>query len=483
MFVSLHGFPNVSTSMRETLRFGPSGHFPLFVVILLALAAGLSAQTAKRALVISLDGLDVRYLKDPDKYSLKIPTLRRLMQNGVTSRGVYSVYPSVTYPNHTSLVTAVKPVKHRIVGNGIFEPPDKKATGAWFWYARDIKADTLWQAAKRSGKTVAMVSWPVGIGAGDWNVPEIWAVGGGALSRILLTRKVMMQNSMPRGLLEEIEKKVPGLYSKVTPDEGDDMRTRIAEYILTEKRPDIMLVHLSDLDHFEHEYGPFTPEALAMLEKSDAFVSRLLEALKQAGTTDDTAVFITSDHGFKPISRQIHPGVLLKNAGLVEFKTVKDESGKEQNVITNWKAAIYVNGASCSIYLKDPDDKESLKKLHEAFDSLAGRPDSGIHKVLDKNEIVRLRSDPSAAMMLDPAEGFTCGSNYFGEYNVPSTTKGMHGYLPNTPDFLSSFIASGAAVSRRGWMDQMEMPDAGATIASTIGLTLKDATGKTARLR
>jgi predicted AlkP superfamily pyrophosphatase or phosphodiesterase len=468
--------------MRETLRTRPRTHVFLFVVILLSLAVSVAAQTAKRALVISVDGLDVRYLSDPDKYALKIPTLRRLMQNGATSRGVFSVYPSVTYPNHTSLVTGARPSDHGIVGNGIFEPPDQKQTEAWFWYARDIRADTLWQAAKRSGKRVGMVSWPVGIGAGDWNVPEIWAVDNNPLSRILRTRRLMSQNSLPQGLLEEIEQKVSGLYSKVTPDEGDDMRTRMAEYILTEKRPDVMLVHLFDLDHFEHKYGPFTPEALAMLEKSDAYVARLLDALRRAGTLDETAVFIGSDHGFKPISRQLHPGVLLKNASLVESKVERDEFGKEQNVITNWKAAVYVNSASCAIYLKDPNDRESLRKLHEIFDPLAGRPGSGIHKVLDTSELRRLGSNTTAVIMLDPAEGFTFGSNYFGEFNVPSRTKGMHGYLPNSPDYAAGFIASGAGITRRGWIDSMEMPDAGATIAKTIGLQVRGATGKAANL-
>ena len=79
--------------MPENLRLRSSAHVVfLLVVVSIALSDCLSAQTAKRALVISLDGLDVRYLADPDKYSLKIPTLRHLMRNGVTSRGVYSVY-------------------------------------------------------------------------------------------------------------------------------------------------------------------------------------------------------------------------------------------------------------------------------------------------------------------------------------------------------------------------------------------------------
>ncbi len=445
----------------------------------LVFAAGISAQqpTARRSLIISLDGLDTRYVSEPDKYGLKIPTLRKLMANGVTARGVFSVFPSVTYPNHTSLVTGANPSKHGIVGNGIFEPPDQKQTGSWYWYARDIKTDTLWQSAKRAGKTVGLVSWPVSVGAGDWNIPEIWVPGGNALQ----SRKRIAENAVPTGLLEEIEKKVPDLYRSFTADESDDTRTRVTEYILTEKRPDVTLVHLADLDHFEHEFGPFTPEALSMLEKADGYVARLLAALERAGTANETAVFITSDHGFKPISRQLNPGVLLRNAGLVESKTEKDEKGVGQ-VVTSWKAAAHANGASCAIYLKDPNDKETLKKLREIFEPLEGRADSGIHKVLDANEIKRTGSNPAAVLMLDPADGFTCGNNYFGEFNVASNSKGMHGYLPTRPDFFASFIASGAGVNRRGKIDYMQMSDAAATIAATLGLRLNDAIGKAADL-
>lgn len=71
---------------------------------------------AKRAIIISLDGLDVRYLKKRDEYGLKIPTLRRLMKDGVMAQ-VVGVYPSVTYPSHTSIVTGTTPERHGIYGS------------------------------------------------------------------------------------------------------------------------------------------------------------------------------------------------------------------------------------------------------------------------------------------------------------------------------------------------------------------------------
>lgn len=431
-------------------------------------------KTKKRLLVISLDGLDTRYLHDADKHGLKIPALRRLMANGVTARGMTSVFPSITYPNHTSLVTGALPSAHGIYGNSVYATPDRPNNGLSHWFSRDIKTDTLWDAAKRSGMTVGLVSWPVGGGAGDWNVPEIWQPGG----TISETRAVIAKNARPAGFLDELVKAVPDIFKGVTADEGDDARTTSAEYILKEKRPDIMLVHLFDLDHFQHDFGPFTTEAMAILEKTDGYVARLLAALESAGTINETNVFITSDHGFKPISKQVHPGVLLNRAGLVQTNSEKDAQGRTRTIVTDWKASVYVTGAACSIILRDKNDKVIRQKVEELFKPLAGAKDSGIFKVLDTKLIRKLGSNINAAVMLDAADGYTFGSNYDGETITNSRTKGMHGYLPDRADYFASFIASGPNVKRRGPVKVLKMTDAGATIAATIGLKLRNSSGK-----
>src|SRR6185503_6074548 len=118
------------------------------------------------------------------------------------------------------------------------------------------------------------------------------------------------------------------LYAKDNKDEGDNARALAAEYIIKQKHPDVMLVHLYDLDHFEHDFGPFTPEVIAIIERVDGYVARIINAVD-----DDTAIFIVSDHGFKPTTRSFRPGVLLQRAGLVTHKT---ENGLD--VITDWKA-------------------------------------------------------------------------------------------------------------------------------------------------
>lgn len=437
-----------------------------------------NSKPQKRVLVISIDGLDTRYLHDADKLGVKIPTLRRLMSNGVTAKGMRSVYPSITYPNHTTLVTGALPAKHGIFGNNVFESPSGEKTGAGIWFAKDIKADTLWDAAKRNGLTTGLVSYPVAGGAGDWNVPEIWKPGEGIES----AKQAIRENAVPKEFVEEVEAKFPNLYENYSEDEGDDTRTKFAEYIITEKKPNLMLVHLFDLDHLEHDFGPFTPESFTILEKVDGYVARLLAAYERAGMLDETTVFITSDHGFKPINKQINPGVLLRKAGLIEAIDETQKDGKLRTIIKDWKAAVYVTGAACAIYLKDENDKAALKKLTEIFKPLEGKNDSGIYKILERKDIGKIGSNTRAAIMIDAGEGYTCGGNYSGEFITDTKTRGMHGYLPSRPDYHASFIASGANVKRRGIVDYIDMTDAGVIIANMLGVELKDASGKSIRL-
>lgn len=455
-------------------------------------AAASHAQTrpparAARALVISLDGLDARYLRDADKYGLRIPTLRRLMGAGAWARaGVVGVYPSVTYPSHTTLVTGARPARHGIFGNAVFEPPPQTPTGSWHWFAREVRADTLWQGAARRGLKTALVSWPVSTGAGDWNVPEIWAPAGTREE----TRERMRLLARPRGLLEEVARADPRLFAGVTADEGDDMRTRFAEYVIREKRPHVALVHLFDLDHFQHDYGPLTPEAFRMLEQTDAYVARLLAAAASAGTLDETAVFIVSDHGFRPVKKYLHPNVILERAGLLRWREVAGAGGAGRRVVSEWRALAYVNGGSASIILKDPRDRRALNRARVAFndytamrDGRAPEDEGGLLRIVERRALDRLGADPRAAFALDAAEGYAFDEGHAAAPVTDATVRGQHGYLPAPAEYRAAFIASGAGVARRGDLGPVRMIDIGPTVAAALGLRLRHAEGRPLTLK
>jgi hypothetical protein len=437
----------------------------------------------RRVIVISLDGLDARYINRRDEFGLKIPNLRRLIAEGIVAEGVISVFPSVTYPAHTTIVTGAHPARHGIYGNELLDAPEGTAQREWYWYARDIRAQTLWDVARRRGLKVGLVSWPVGVGAGDYNVPEIIRFGGTLMDTLARIKK----NSIPQDLVGEMERRdielygETPLYAKATKDEQDDMRTHMAEYIITQRRPEMMFVHLFDLDHFEHDKGPFTPEAFAILEKSDAYVGRILEAARRAGTLNETAIFIVSDHGFLPISKQMHPGVLLERAGLLKVRQGADEKGTPA-VVTEWRALPFVTNGSCAIILRDENDAETRRRVLDIFRPLASREGSGVREVLTGRELRALGANPRAALMLDAADGYAFGTNYTGEPVTAHPQRGAHGYLPTRPGYFASFIASGAGVGRGARLGTIRMIDIGPTIARTLRLKLRDAEGRALKL-
>jgi arylsulfatase A-like enzyme len=438
-------------------------------------------------LVVSLDGLDARYLLKRDEYGLKIPTLRRLMSEGVWARGVVSVYPSVTYPAHTTLVTGAVPSRHGIYGNEVFAPPPapQLERAAWHWMARDIKVDTLWTAAARAGLKSGMVSWPVSSGAGDYNVPEVWKAGTSPSDSLQQTLAEITAQARPRGLVEEIQRRDPEIYRNVNADEGDDMRTRWASYIIEEKRPELMLVHLFDLDHLQHDFGPFSPEAFSILEKSDAYVARLLSAYERAGTLRETAVFIVSDHGFMPVSRHVQPNVILQRAGLLSLREEKNAQGKPYTVVADWRALAYPTSGSCSIILRDPKDGDAYRRALEAFRPYAGRIDASptretghVLRVIYAEDLRKMGSNPRAAFALEGLNGHSFGNRLTGEPVIDARQRGNHGFLPTLPGYRTFLIASGASVARRGDLGNVHMLDIAPTIARTLGLKLRGADGR-----
>src|SRR5262245_58571757 len=114
---------------------------------------------ADHVLLVTIDGLIPEVYLAPDKHGLAVPALRRIAAEGAAAEGARSVFASVTYPAHTTLMTGVLPARHGITTN---RPPDPLGAnqGGWRWYAEDIRARTLWQAAGEAGLSTALVSWP-----------------------------------------------------------------------------------------------------------------------------------------------------------------------------------------------------------------------------------------------------------------------------------------------------------------------------------
>src|SRR5712692_1326929 len=137
-------------------------------------AASPAADSIQHVIVVSVDGLMPETYLHPDAHGLQVPTLREIVRQGAYSEGVLGVFPTTTYPSHTSIATGTSPGTHGIVSNGTFDPLGVLPRASR-WYTEDIRVPTLWSVARAKGLKTALVYWPVSVGALATAVtPEFW---------------------------------------------------------------------------------------------------------------------------------------------------------------------------------------------------------------------------------------------------------------------------------------------------------------------
>jgi predicted AlkP superfamily pyrophosphatase or phosphodiesterase len=419
-----------------------------------------AARSDTHVIMISIDGLVPDYYTEPARLGLKLPNIIKMKLDGAFAFGVEGVYPSVTYPAHTTLVTGVRPSVHGIIQNRIFEAPTEPQTREWYWFSKELKSETLWTLAKKAGLVTAGVGWPVTVGADlDYNVPEI------ADPKERSSPKRTMQYSTP-GLLT----KALGMGAG-SDNTTDGRRAKVSEFIIENYKPNLMLIHFIALDGVHHEKGPRTPEAIEMAERMDAYIGRVVEATRKAGIFEKTTFFIVSDHGFAEVKKRFEPNVLLVKDKLITL----DQSGKP----VDWKAAAWPAGGSCAIVLRDASDKATAEKVRALFTDLASRNNSPISRVLERKEIDKLGSIPNAFLMLEAAPGYAFGESLTGdEIAEPKDYRGTHGHLPSRAELRSSLIIFGPGARVGAQMPLARMIDIAPTAAALLGLSFSDAEGQ-----
>jgi predicted AlkP superfamily pyrophosphatase or phosphodiesterase len=401
-------------------------------------------------LVISVDGLGAG-LYNLLAAKIHISNLPRLRREGSYAEGVLGVYPTVTYPSHTTIVTGRMPAEHGIYSNLSSREPGKNL-GDWFWFAKAIKVPTLWDVARAHRLTTGAVFWPVTAGAPiDWDVPEIWD----PQKPLQVDPSYVAKYATPGLLFEallEIGPPQPG-------QELDVTRASLAALILKKHKPNLLLVHLCDLDGVEHESGPNGPQTAAMLEKIDGHVGELLAADQAAGLADSTDVFIVSDHGFLPVEAELKPNVLLVKAGLL----TADEKGN----VTGGRIATVADGGSFFIYWPESQDLRSA--VDEALKPLL---DQGVlWAVLDRAALRELAAEPAAQMALEAPAGYGFSSGAAGPLvSREKRITGTHGYLPFRSQLEASFIAWGPDIKAGVDLHTIRMTEIAPTILKAMGI-------------
>jgi predicted AlkP superfamily pyrophosphatase or phosphodiesterase len=458
----------------EISSYNPMFSRLLALALVTVTAAPLLSQTHQPVLLISIDGMRPDYVTQADEHHLHIPTLRHILAEGTHAEGVNGAFPTVTYPNHTTLVTGVWPAEHGILNNTRFDP-ERKLNGAWYWYADQIKVPTLWDAAHAAGLHTASVGWPVTADAStiDFLIPEYWRSTSPGDAVNPDDRLLMNAVSRPNGELARIAQRsgTPYMMGNDTSLAGDEVKTVYSLDILKQHKPEFMTIHLSSLDEEEHLHGPFSEEADQDLEGLDGMVSRL--AAQELENYPNALVVVVSDHGFAPVEHSTNLYIPFIEAGLIQ--TGKSASGAPQ--VKSWQAEPWLTGCVTPIVLHDPADTATREKVRTLLDKLAANPANGIEAILDHDSVTALGGFPDAPFVVTLRSGYCNGGALSGPLVTDSTPlKGAHGYNPaTTPAMRASFFVMGKGVARGKDLGVVDMRQIAPTLAKALGITLSTA--------
>jgi len=404
---------------------------------------------APRVVMISIDGLM------PVSYTTAeppAPQLRQLAAAGVSASGVVGVMPTVTFPSHTTLITGVEPAVHGIVDNLILDP-ENRGGGAWNWYARNIKAPTLPSALRAKGMKSAAITWPVSVGMDvDYLVPEFFR------SSHPESLTILRELSKPATLLDQVER------DRGTPfgwPQTDRDRTDLTKFIIRHHDPNLLLLHLIELDSAQHAHGPGSPQAVETLRRLDGYVAEIVDTVKALGRP--THIAIVSDHGFLPVEKVVQPNAAFKDAGLVTVDA--------RGVITDWRAYFHASGGSGFVYVKDAAMKD---KVHELLQRLKQDPANGIREIWTRAQLDAMGAHPDAAFGLDVVDGFYTGVGTDAVVKA-TPTRGGHGFAADRPALHASFILTGPSVRQRGSLGVIRMTRIAPTLARILGVSLSTA--------
>jgi predicted AlkP superfamily pyrophosphatase or phosphodiesterase len=406
-----------------------------------------------KVVVISLDAFGAESLRDPH---LPAPTLHSLMKAGAYATAMRPINPTVTWPNHTAMITGVNASRHHVVVNGLIvnqrmdtppkiEPHTPKSVL--------VAVPTVYDAAHKAGLTSAEVDW-VAIEKADgitWRFTE-YGDRNGEIERDLMAQGDLTEDDLAH-------------FGKPSQAWRDRIYTLAAADIIKKHHPDLMLFHLLALDGIEHQTGYGNNSDINTISFLDDRVRDIIDAVREAGDLPNTTFLVVSDHGQMSVHKHIDANVLLKQAGL------------QGPASTNPTFAVPESGYTL-IYQKHATP-QSTAQLKEVF---AGKP--GVRAALTPAEAAKdgwptpAETNQAPDLLVYAENSYAFAGRGDGDFASDTKEVGAHGY-PNTEPLMKEiFIASGAGIAKKGEIVEFNNVDVAPTIARLLNISLSNIDGK-----
>ncbi len=340
-------------------------------------------------LLISVDGL-----RPADVTADQMPALDALGNANVRAEGMRPSYPSLTFPNHYTLVTGLRPDQHGIIHNsmedaglGEFRLSNREAVGNGGWWQGGTP---VWISVQRAGLRSATMFWPGSEAEIDGMRPWQWRVYDGAISDADRVAQVLEWLRLP-----------------------------------TAERPHFVTLYFDKVDSVSHEYGPDSPQAIATRRLVDAAIAQLLQGLGETGQLASTNLVIVSDHGLAAVPpEQVLRIEALAPDDIAEAVTFGQVLGFNPRPGRIAEAERLLLGRH--------DHYQCWRKAE-----LPARWHYGRHPRI-----------PAIVCQMDEGWDAHAGRKLEALARQPRHTRGSHGYDPALASMQASFIAAGPAFGR-----------------------------------
>lgn len=419
----------------------------------------------KYVIVISFDAVSEEDLE----FLSKQPNFSKLIKNGALIKNVESVYPSLTYPAHATIVTGKYPKNHGVINNTVLD--FKNDNSDWYWYRKYIKGDTIFDLAEKSGMKTCSILWPVTARSKiTYNMPEIFCTkryDNQILKSALAGSKIYQVN---------MNKKFGYLRQGMEEPYLDNFATEVAKKTIRELKPNLILLHLIDSDSQKHKYGIENKEVIESLKRHDERLGEIIESLKLAGIYEDSTIIALGDHS------QINVNNVIKLNSILMKNDLINVNG---NKIKSYKAIAKSCDGSSYIYLKNKNDVETRKKVRDILNELKNKYSNVIEEVYNNEEIKNLGADINASFMIEAKRGYYFIDDFLGEAievidessKIKHKLRASHGYLPSRDNYKTFFIAYGKTIKKGVVLEKGKLINHGPTIAKILDIDLRDCDG------
>jgi predicted AlkP superfamily pyrophosphatase or phosphodiesterase len=354
------------------------------------LASALQPSRPRTPIVIlvSFDGWRWDYIE-----RVRAPNLTALAARGVRATELVPSFPTLTFPNHYTIVTGLRPEHHGIVSNNIADPvlPDRFSMSAAT--AKDPRwwgGEPIWTTAMRQGRRAASMFWPGADAPIAGAHPTYW---------------------------QPFDDKFP----------NPARVTQVLEWLdlPEDQRPSFVSLYFSDVDHAGHDYGPDSRELREAAAHLDDMLGLLAAGVRRRGLDDRTTIIVVSDHGMTPVSE--NRLVLIDE--LVDLDTVD---------VIDWDGLLQIAPRTGTV------------------DALYRRLDHAPHLTVYKKEEMparlHYRDNPRIAPIIGlPDAGWTVTSRARRQHRSDEDRRprrGGHGYDPAVRDMHALFVAAGPTLRR-----------------------------------